>query len=264
MVTLKTSDHTMKKLLKKFLGKLNIDIVRLDKSQHTELNFPEDIDEEAREIIIKVKNYTMTSVERLIALIHATRYISRNQIEGDFVECGVWRGGSMMAVAYSLEELSERERDLYLFDTFEGMPSPTNQDVTHSNIDALTLLKESSKNDSKSIWCYSSFDEVKTNIELTKYNPQKIHLIKGKVEETIPHCIPEKIALLRLDTDWYESTRHELEHLFPRLVSGGVLIIDDYGHWKGCQKATDEYIEKNNIPILLNRIDYTGRIAIKL
>jgi hypothetical protein len=254
----------MKKLLKKYLRKLNIDIVRLDKAQHTQINFPADIDEETREIIIKVQNYTMTSVERLIALINATRYISRNQIEGDFVECGVWRGGSMMAVAYSLEKSGERERDLYLFDTFEGMSTPTNQDVTHSNIDALTLLEESSKDDSKSIWCYSSLDEVKTNIESTEYNPQKIHLIKGKVEETIPHCIPEKIALLRLDTDWYESTRHELQHLFPRLVSGGVLIIDDYGHWKGCQKATDEYIEKNNIPILLNRIDYTGRIAIKL
>jgi hypothetical protein len=264
VTTLKTSNNIMKKMLKKFLRNLNIDIVRLDKSQHTELNFPEDIDEEAREIIIRVKNYTMTSVERLIALINATRYISRNQIEGDFVECGVWRGGSMMAVAYSLEKLAERDRDLYLFDTFEGMPPPTNQDVTYSNIEALTLLNESRKDDSKSIWCYSSLDEVKTNIESTKYNPQKIHLIKGKVEETIPNCIPEKIALLRLDTDWYESTRHELEYLFPRLVSGGVLIIDDYGHWKGCQKATDEYIEKHNIPILLNRIDYTGRIAIKL
>jgi hypothetical protein len=253
----------MKNSINHYLKKIGIHLLNPNKKTNID-TFPDDIDLEARTIITKVRNYTMTSVERQVSLINATRYIVKNKILGDFVECGVWRGGSMMAAAYSLQNLGELDRNLYLFDTFEGMAAPTNQDVTYSNIDALTLLSESSKDDSKSIWCYSSLDEVKTNIESTKYNPQKIHLIKGKVEETIPNCIPEKIALLRLDTDWYESTRHELEHLFPRLVSGGVLIIDDYGHWKGCQKATDEYIEKNNIPILLNRIDYTGRIAIKL
>jgi hypothetical protein len=86
----------------------------------------------------------------------------------------------------------------------------------------------------------------------------------GKVEDTIPADIPEKIALLRLDTDWYESTKHELIHLFPRLQKGGVLIIDDYGFWKGARKAVDEYFAENNIQILLNRIDDTGRMAIKL
>jgi hypothetical protein len=206
----------------------------------------------------------MTSVERLFSLINATRYISQNNILGDFVECGVWKGGSMMATAYSLKNMGELDRNLYLFDTFEGMTPPSNNDITYSNLEASKLLAESSKEDSSSIWCYSPLDEVKINITSTGYNPEKIHLIKGKVEETIPQCIPEKIALLRLDTDWYESTRHELEHLFPRLVHGGVIIIDDYGHWKGCQQATDEYFQKNNIPILLNRIDYTGRIAIKL
>jgi hypothetical protein len=75
--------------------------------------------------------------------------------------------------------------------------------------------------------------------------------------------LPEQIAVLRLDTDFYESTRHELRHLYPRLVHGGVLIIDDYGHWAGARKAVDEYIAEEGIRLLLNRIDYTGRIAIK-
>jgi hypothetical protein len=91
-----------------------------------------------------------------------------------------------------------------------------------------------------------------------------VRLVKGKVEDTVPKNAPEKIALLRLDTDWYESTRHELVHLFPRLLPGGVLIIDDYGHWQGARKAVDEYIAGNQVKILLNRVDYTGRIGVKI
>jgi O-methyltransferase len=91
-----------------------------------------------------------------------------------------------------------------------------------------------------------------------------VRLVKGKVEDTVPKNAPEKIALLRLDTDWYESTRRELVHLFPRLVPGGVLIIDDYGHWQGARKAVDEYIAGNQVKILLNRVDYTGRIGVKI
>jgi O-methyltransferase len=97
----------------------------------------------------------------------------------------------------------------------------------------------------------------------TGYDKQKVHFHQGKVELTIPAAAPDQIALLRLDTDWYESTRHELEHLYPRLSPGGILIIDDYGHWSGARKATDEYIEKYAPSLFLARIDYTGRIAVK-
>ena len=113
------------------------------------------------------------------------------------------------------------------------------------------------------VWAYSPLDTVKNTMSHSTYAPEKIHYIKGKVEDTIPQQAPDKIALLRLDTDWYESTRHEMIHLFPRLVSGGVLIIDDYGFWKGARKAIDEYLEENKVKILLNRLDYTGRIAVK-
>ena len=106
-------------------------------------------------------------------------------------------------------------------------------------------------------------EQVKRNLGSTGYDMASIKFIKGKVEQTIPREAPAQISLLRLDTDWYESTRHELVHPFPRLSVGGVLIIDDYGHWQGCRRATDEYFAENNISILLNRIDYTGRIAVK-
>jgi hypothetical protein len=91
-----------------------------------------------------------------------------------------------------------------------------------------------------------------------------MHFVKGKVEDTIPASTPDRIAILRLDTDWYASTRHELEHLYPLLAPGGVLIIDDYGHWEGCRQAVDEYFASRNLQVLLNRVDYTGRIAVKL
>jgi len=106
-------------------------------------------------------------------------------------------------------------------------------------------------------------EEVRHNLSNVGYPDDRIKLVKGLVEATLPNKAPSKIALLRLDTDWYESTRHELIHLYPRLAQRGVLIIDDYGHWEGAQKAVDEYIRDNNLPVLLNRIDYTGRIAIK-
>jgi len=110
------------------------------------------------------------------------------------------------------------------------------------------------------IRCYSPLEEVKRNMEATGYPPAQISYIKGKVEDTLPAEAPAQIAVLRLDTDWYESTRHELVHLYPRLSPGGVLIIDDYGYWTGARKAVDEYFRDS---LFLGRIDDTGRIAIK-
>ena len=88
-------------------------------------------------------------------------------------------------------------------------------------------------------------------------------MVKGKVEDTLPGHAPDHIAVLRLDTDWYASTKHEMEHLYPRLARGGVLIIDDYGHWAGSRQAVDEYLAEHGIHLLLNRTDYTGRMALK-
>ena len=113
-------------------------------------------------------------------------------------------------------------------------------------------------------WSYASIEEVQRNMWSTGYPKERMHFVKGPVESTIPEHAPEQIALLRLDTDFYESTRHELEHLFPRLVKGGVLILDDYGHWEGQRAAVDEYCKKKGIHLLLTRVDYTGRVAVKV
>jgi hypothetical protein len=171
----------------------------------------------------------------------------------------------MMAIAKTLIEYNSLDKDLYLFDTYEGMPKPGDEDISHLGIPAYEnfwATKISDKDSSS--WCYASLEDVQSALNSTGYIREKIHFIKGKVETTIPDNAPDKISLLRLDTDWYESTKHELKHLYPRLVKWGILIIDDYGHWKGAKKAVDEYIKEFNLQIFLNRIDYTGRLAVKI
>jgi hypothetical protein len=222
-----------------------------------------DLELDAREIIESVRPYTMTSPERLYALIQAVKYLVAGRVEGDIVECGVWRGGSIMAAALTLLANHETHRRLYLFDTFEGMPQPTDKDVDVYGRRAAQDFGPGRRGRQNSILAMTQ-DAVRSNVALVAYPPDRIHFVQGRVESTIPKGAPDQIALLRLDTDWYESTRHELAHLFPRLVKGGVLIIDDYGHWQGAKRAVDEYFTEEKVAILLNRIDYTGRIGIKV
>lgn len=224
-----------------------------------EQQFPPDFREEEAAIIRAVRPWTMTSAERIYALIQAVRYVTSSGIPGAIVECGVWKGGSMAAIARTLLQMQDTSRDLYLFDTFEGMTAPAANDVDYSGKQASDVLID----DIGSRCADAPLDRVRELLYGTGYPRDKIHFVPGKVEETIPASAPDTIALLRLDTDWYQSTRHELIHLFPRLSRAGVIIIDDYGHWKGARQACDEYFSQNRIPILLNRIDYTGRIALK-
>jgi O-methyltransferase len=223
-----------------------------------------DIDPSISETIRVVNPYTMTSVHRLVALCDAVQYVVRNQVPGDIVECGVWKGGSMMAIARTLMQANDQSRHLYLFDTFEGMTPPGDKDISAQGQSASELLSIEDKGDSQSVWCVATLDEVRSVIGSVGYESSKVHFVKGRVEETLPEMAPERISLLRLDTDWYESTRHEMEQLFPRLSKGGVLIMDDYGHWQGARQAIDEYIKEYKIKILLHRIDETGRCAIKI
>ena len=226
--------------------------------------YPADFETFHIEIIEKVRPYTMTSPERLFALIESVKYVIKHNIPGDITECGVWKGGSMMAVAETLSKLGQANRHLYLYDTYAGMTAPTDADKAHSNETAASLLaKDAVKKTESVVWAYSSLEEVKANIALTGYPADLIHFVEGDVLKTIPVTIPEKISLLRLDTDWYESTKHEMIHLYPKLEEKGVLIIDDYGFWQGSRQAVDEYMAANNVQLLLNRIDDTGRVAIK-
>jgi O-methyltransferase len=219
---------------------------------------------ELRAVLRSVRPMTMASPKRVVALWEAVDYVVRNSIAGDFVECGVWKGGSSIAAALAFKHFGDTTRRLYLFDTFEGMTLPTGFDREVTTGRLATNIVNEDFGGKPGAWCNSPLEEVKQNLEATGYPADKVILVKGKVEETIPAAAPRQIAILRLDTDWYESTKHELEHLFPRLQIGGVLIIDDYGHWEGARRAVDEYISANRMPLLLNRIDYTGRIAVRV
>lgn len=224
------------------------------------LAFPADYDDEAKEIIRAVKPYSMTSPERLNAFILATRHIVRHDIPGDIVECGVWRGGSMQACARTLLAAGETERDLYLFDTYEGMTPPTAEDLRRDGRPAQELLDAQGKD--RPIWAVASLEDVRAGFDTVPYPKERVHYVRGRVEDTVPGQAPEQISILRLDTDWYASTKHELEHLYSRLVSGGVLLIDDYGYWQGSRQAVDEFLDKTGEQLLLLRMD-EGRIAVK-
>ncbi|MEI7034918.1 TylF/MycF/NovP-related O-methyltransferase [Streptomyces pratensis] len=224
------------------------------------LVFPEDYDDEAKDIIRAVKPYSMTSPERLNAFILATRHVARHAIPGAIVECGVWRGGSMQACARTLLSVGDTERELYLFDTYEGMTPPTAEDLRRDGRPAQELLDAQGKD--RPIWAVASLEDVKAGFEQVPYPPERVHYVRGRVEDTVPGQAPEQISILRLDTDWYASTQHELEHLYSRLVSGGVLLIDDYGYWQGSRQAVDEFLDKTGERLLLLRMD-EGRIAVK-
>lgn len=224
--------------------------------------YPKDIPKENIMTYEIVKKFTMTDIHRVNTLINATKYIINNNISGSIVECGVWKGGSMMAVAHTLKKIGA-EKEMYLYDTFEGMNEPTNKDINIYGKNASDIFESKKISKSSSDWCYSTIEEVKNNLYSTHYNKDKIQFIKGKVEDTIPKTIPNKIALLRLDTDWYESTKHEMIHLFPLLEKNGILILDDYGYWEGSKKAVDEYIKEKNITIFLNRVSVSARLGVK-
>ena len=220
-------------------------------------SIPSDFDEEARGIIGRARLYSMTRPASLFSIVEAVRYIERNCIDGAIVECGVYRGGCMLTAALTMDALGKSGRDLYLFDTFEGMTAPTPEDGAAAG--KLFTIKEGPE----SIACRSPLEQVRQNMSLSRYPADRIHFVKGPVEDTLPAQAPERIAVLRLDTDWYQSTKHELVHLFPRLASGGVLLIDDYGHWEGVRKACDEYFGEHGIHMLLNRVDISVRSGIK-
>lgn len=215
------------------------------------------------DVLTRVRPYTMTSDGRIIALIDAVRYVVRNKIRGDFVECGVWRGGSMMTMALTLLAEGVSDRRLLLYDTFSGMSDPTEADVDFTGQSAKSVLERSPRTGDTPMCAISGIEEVRANIEAIGYPRANVSYVQGRVEDTIPQYAPREIALLRLDTDWYESTRHELFHLYPLLVDNGVLIIDDYGHWRGAGAATDQYFGSFDKAPYMHRIDYTGRLIIK-
>jgi hypothetical protein len=252
----------MRRLIRKALRACGLDLVRY-RADTERQPFPSDLTEDDRSVLVRVAPYTMTSIERQVSLIQAVRHLVRHRVEGCIVECGVWRGGSTMAAALTLMQEGDTSRDLFLFDTFEGMPAPTDVDATADGTLAETHLDRDPEKRGW-VWAVAGLEEVRENLKSTRYPQEHIKYVQGAVESTIPSCAPPgPIALLRLDTDWYESTRHELIHLFPRLHRGGILIVDDYGHWKGAKRAVDEYFASLGRPYYLHRVDYTARLVVR-
>jgi len=212
--------------------------------------------------IDKFAPYTMTvlrGIEPSYSLYKAVQYVVENKIPGDFVECGVWRGGSVILMALALAHFGDTSRKIFLYDTFTGMTKPDEKDVDWNGLN----LQEKWKKDSTS-WGYGgSLEEVRKNVYASNYPKDNFVFVKGPVEQTLPETMPENIALLRLDTDWYASTYHELVHLYPTLSAGGILIIDDYGWCRGARTATDKYIKENKLNLFLSRIDESVRLAVK-
>jgi len=219
------------------------------------------VDSRFRALADRVRPYTMTSDDKMYALYGAIHHIVHAGIRGDVVECGVWRGGSSMLAALVLQQVNQDGRAIWLYDTFEGMPAPSERDTDRLGVKAQDVLEAYDREaGANNPWAYATIGDVQQNMEQTRY--PTVHYVEGKVEQTIPDRAPDRISLLRLDTDWYESTRHELEHLYPRLESGGILLIDDYGWWNGARQAVDEYFAKS--PVFLARIGTEGaRLAVK-
>jgi len=224
--------------------------------------FHPEMTEHERSLVLRYKSDTMTGELRQSVLLKAIDYVDRRQIPGAIVECGVWRGGNML-MAKAARVRHPLRRDYYLYDTFTGMTAPTAEDIITSSGASVYPIYTAHQRDGYNAWCYSPLEDVKRRFLEAGLLDDSVHFIEGPVEETLPEQGPAgPIAILRLDTDWYSSTKAELEHLYPLLSPGGVLIIDDYGTYDGARKATEEYFRIR--PVLLVPIDMDCRVAIKV
>jgi hypothetical protein len=252
----------VRKLLNQLLCPLGYELARARQTAR----FAPDLTAADAEIIQFVRPYTMArTADKVFPIINAARHVVEHRILGDIVECGVWRGGMMMAAARTLLSCRDTSRELWSYDTFAGMVEPTDKDLDAKGDSALERWQAAPRTESGAVdWCYACLEDVARNLEITGYPREKLHLIKGRVEDTLPARAPQRISILRLDTDWYESSKHELVHLFPRLERGGVLILDDYGHWQGARQATDEYFKEHQVQMHLVRVDEACRVGVKL
>lgn len=214
-----------------------------------------------RHMIAVASKYSSTSPVAQWAFIQALNYVDCNQVPGDIVECGVWKGGNLILAALVRQRLGF-DREIWGYDTFEGMTRPTRNDIKPGfGVDALAKFEQRNKGDIVD-WCYVPLHEVERNYR-SAVGDLNVRLIKGPVQDTlcVESNLPRSIAVLRLDTDFYESTKVELEILYPRLSAGGVLIVDDYGVWAGSRKAVDEYFSGR--PPWLHYVNRGVRLAVK-
>jgi O-methyltransferase len=191
----------------------------------------------------------MCSDARLKGLYDGVQYVVRHDIPGDLVECGCARGGSAALMALTLRQLASR-RQIWLFDTFEGLPAPTSDDPDYEIADLFTG------------GYVGTVDEVRKLFERLQVSTG-VQFVKGLFQNTLPFTQIGRIAFLHIDGDWYESVKACLENLYDHVTPGGIVQFDDYGYWKGARKAVDEFLQKRGIRESLRRLDYSGRSLLK-
>lgn len=246
-------------LLNRLISRSGLVVIRKERYAH-EVGLPIELSPIEIDSIYKYRPFSMTSFERLSAIAISMNYLHLNKIEGALVECGVWAGGSIGLAAYLSQQKGEI-RDVILFDTFQGMSAPSEEDT----LEAHEGYRDTLIDDGSSSWCAVSLNDVKKNLAQSGIEMSKLKFVVGDVSETLieKSNLPEKIAFLRLDTDWFQSTFDELTHLYPRLTTGAVVIIDDFGAWEGARSAVTKYFQDNNLHPLMVPIDNSGRIFIK-
>lgn len=253
---------SISRLIKKFVLLQSVGVYG-SRDGEFEKSLPADISDDESSILKAVAPFTMTSIERQLALCRCLRYITENAIAGDFVECGVWKGGSAMIAGFHFKESCE-DRCIWLYDNFLGMPPSDDDKDFDLNGQLANIQRKQHEETATGGWCQALAKEVSFNMQSTGYPMKYVNIVEGDIMATIPsQNMPKHISLLRLDTDWYASTMHELIHLYPLVSAGGFVVIDDYGHWQGAKKAVDEYFKELKPAPYLHRVDYTGRILQK-
>ena len=262
----------VKRGLRAGLHRLGYEITRQESRQET-LGY--DDEAAARALIARVADSTMVPIRRLITLYQQVRYCEEAAIPGSFVECGVWKGGSVGLMALANLQHGRQRRPLHLFDAFQDICEP---DAKVDGSRALDDVRRFAPGGGTGgtlqplTGFYDQFGGPGTldgNRELLErrigYDPAMIHYHVGWFQDTVPRDAAAcgEIALLRLDGDWHASTKICLEHLYERVVPRGVVIIDDYGTYEGCRKAVDDYLSMKGIKVLLNHVDADCRYWIK-
>ena len=255
----------LKTFLKRAARTVGYDIIRADQGSDA---LPVEFSKADADVLNFVLDHKLTLVsrQRLIATINACKHAVLAETDGDFAECGVWRGGNAIAAKLTFDNYGSSKR-IYLFDTFAGMTAPTEYDTSRFEGRSADEQFEQARREGHNEWCFASLDDVRANFSKAGIDPGDIHFVRGDVVKTLADRInlPDAISVLRLDTDFYDSTKAEMELLYPLLSTRGSLLIDDFGYWDGSRKAIVEYLEAlppSERP-LLHYTDFTGRMAVK-
>lgn len=261
------------RIANKVLGAFGYQMRRKPVSEPRESAMPRggyDIEDEARAAIERVKDHTMVSYERLVVLYQQVVHCECAGVPGCYVECGTWRGGSVGMMALANLDHSQERRHLHLFDSFEGIPEPMEDLDGQAASD--WARKHGAGADGRLVAirdAYEAVGSLDANKELIEgrlaYPAEFVHYHVGWFQDAVPQAASQvgDIAILRLDGDWYESTQVCLQNLYDLVVSGGFVIIDDYGHYEGCRRAVEDFLAERGLKVFLNHIDYTGRYWIK-